>query len=808
MARYDSSGSYQGVPITGCSVDRKPGLSSDSSWVEILTDDLGKIELDTQFRPWADIKRKEIAGPASVYGILKAMSGAGATAGGGSASQAKNGVLQRGGALILESKSSAGAPVDKSDIGGLIKLDPMFVSPSGIREAQEDLARAEEHREGRTIIGLVDIRYWWAKYGTPMFGDYNIVNEYGFYDEAYLNKETKKPLPLSDLLRALCFCLPGAPILSTASIVFTQKFNPPKNIRMRFDLPYVWLYRLLEDYGLDIHLTHESNVYIARRADSHTVGMFSQVPGGSEKRIFQAANHEKKTVYAVEKPEGVFVAGGKRQRRGSFQCAPAYVDEDGQPRLMEDLAVAWGGDYTYAKARRSRFLPGTRAFTDVPGKDSRQIARRRQIADQYFFRFYLPRIMFPTTDKKGSLFANLGKTKHPMTPMLSPVWRQQELDNICGASPTNAAVIAGEELVKTAIIVRASLIKEDFTDNLKGFTKKVQDALQSIDDRVSALAARRTQINKILKELEDGRPKFQMNKVQELLGQDEFQAQAYREFLSTSFLGGLLLLDRDQLQKDANWNAQAGVVKDRATVDLKSIEDKIGKLKAEEKEIKKGLTEAIEAIKKHQLAKMWVNLPYGCVSNDSFNVDPATGAISFNCIAGKMDVPAIRDLENAFLLGDGDVEVTYNYELNNNRPNDYSYWAFLGSSDGGQPTLVEICEPTGIKAAIVKDEELVIYQDEIGEPMNLPEVTQKAARAAGSAMRLQKQQDGYEYQYPGFWEIATDFDQNEVIWAFDGDEATTTIFANHPDGSADGWNSLTKKRDRESVVYKAWLDIQ
>jgi hypothetical protein len=189
-------------------------------------------------------------------------------------------------------------------------------------------------------------------------------------------------------------------------------------------------------------------------------------------------------------------------------------------------------------------------------------------------------------------------------------------------------------------------------------------------------------------------------------------------------------------------------------------------------------------------------------------VDPATGAITFNVLAARLDVPSARDLENAVVIGAGDVEITYNYEFNYNRPSDYSYWAFLAPNDSGNPTLTEICEPTGTKPAIVKDEELVIIMDESNQPMNLPEVTQKAARAAGAAFRVVKQQDGYEYQYPGIWKIATDFDQNEVIWTFDGDVAHTTIFANHPDGSAEGWNSLTKKRDRDSLVYKAWLRIE
>lgn len=605
MPKYETSGSYQGIALQAWSVDRKPGMSSDNSWVEILTSDLKGIDLENQFRPWSSVGRAEPAGPANIYGLLKLIGTVGQTQPRG---KPKGGVLQRGGPLILESKSSAGP--GGAEEPNLVKLDPMFVSPSGIKELYHDLANAEDHAEGRVRVGLVDVRYWWDKYGTPMYGDYNLVNEYGSYDEAYLNKTTKKPLSLAELLQVLCFCLPGSPRLSTASVVFQKGgFNPPKNIRMRFELPSYWLYKVLEDYGLDIHLTAESNVYIARKADAHQVGYFSTVPGGTEKRIYQAANYEKKTIYSVDKPEGVLVAGGKRQRRATAQCAPAFVDVDGKIRLMEDLSTLWDG-YTFTDAMLSRTLPANRAYTDVGGKDARVFARRRAIAEQYFFRYYVPRHMFKRTGKGAAEFVPISKSRHPMMPMLPPVWRVSEVEGICSVEPPATKPAADEDLVTTDFVVRASVVREEFTDNLEAFEKFTGDALKSLSDRKAALGARRNLAIQAEKELEDGRPKIQLNAVQKLLKADEFQVQAFREYLDATALG-FLIIGRENLQKDADWNAQAAIVKQQIKDELSLVEEKLKAINTEEKKLKTALTEAVISVREAKFARMWVNVPYG-----------------------------------------------------------------------------------------------------------------------------------------------------------------------------------------------------
>jgi hypothetical protein len=800
MTRYLSTASYQGIDAIKCSVDRKPGLTSDAAWVEMLIDNLAKIDLKPQFRPWADINRKEFPGPAHMGGVLKALRGAGASqatpSGGGGA---KAGELKRGGPLVMTTTPIGATPGGPSG-GRTVTLKPMFVSPSGIREVEEDLAFARLHDEGTIRIGLVDIRYWWDKYGTPVWGDYNIANEYGVFDKDYLDKGTGKPYTLHNFFEYLCACLPGAPLVSTASVTKTGKFNPPQNVKMRFELPSYWLHRLLEDYGLELHLTRESNVYIGLRGAHHTVRSFTQFAGGNEFSIPDEAEYEKKTIYTVDVPEGVFVAGGRRMRRMVSSCLPCFVDEDGQIRALDDLPKLWGG-YTVKQARQQALLSGEKAYIDVPGKDGRQKHARVQIARRYFWRMYAPAWMFeddPT--RKGVLrYWDVKAKKSPFLPMKDPVFTPEELKTMpevvatASGLPDSAAVLKKLE----APVVRASVIRQDYSDNLDDFRSKMSDAIKALEEKKAAIQKQKAALFQELSEIEDGKPDFEGPS---LLGLDDpVKFRKFREFVN-DLTGRFIAPIEDALQEDADWNARALTIKGRIEAMTKRWEKETNEYNDKINENKKKFLEAVKAVEALSFARMWVNAPYGIAKDASVNRE--TGVITFSDLAAVMDAPAVRDIETAKLVGDGDVEVTFMYEADRNRPNDYSYWCFMAPEKEGEPvSLVEVDEPTGLKPTIYKDESLVIYETETGSSLNLNEISQKAARAAGGILKLGRQQDGYEYKYPGFWQIATDDAQNEVVWLFDGDTASTVILANHPDGSVAGWASLKQKREKESLIY-------
>jgi hypothetical protein len=101
---------------------------------------------------------------------------------------------------------------------------------------------------------------------------------------------------------------------------------------------------------------------------------------------------------------------------------------------------------------------------------------------------------------------------------------------------------------------------------------------------------------------------------------------------------------------------------------------------------------------------------------------------------------------------------------------------------------------------MVRDERIVVYENEDRRALNAEICKKQAQVYADSILGTSYQQDGYAYEYPGFWNIETSDSVNEVSWEFDGDKAHTKILANFPDDDQ-GAKSLTRKRLEESLFY-------
>ena len=812
--RFVTEGTYQGFPLTGWSIPRKPGLSPDTGWVEMPIENLKSLNVKSQFRPWVTLgkngkaKKKEPPGPmhmGAALAILKAIFDTQVEERGGQKNE--KGELRRGGPLTMTSQSLKGQPSEDQ----IVTLDPMFIHPSGIREQEIDLASAALHEEGTIRIAVMDIRYWWDKYGTPVYGNYNVTNKWGSFDEQYFID--KKPSPLGDFMKYLCLCLPGSPTVHPESDCFKGGLAHPQNIKMRFELPSVWLARLLEAYGMEIHLLRQSSVYISKRGGQHSPQFFTRFPGGDDTSIPLSPTYEKKTPYSVDVPEGVFVAGGQRQRRVTTLCEPAFTDEDGQVRRLSELPKLWNG-YTVRQAMAQAVLGHEKAYEDVPHSDGKQWHNRAEIARRDFFKMYAPAWMFDTP--KGTAvvsdFWNSELKTHPFMPMDDPVYSTDEFK-----------LLATEEIALSKILpdaagmvklpnplVKGCTIKRSLSSDLTDFRTKANAALKSLEARRDKILTNIRALGWEIAELNDGRPLWQAFTDPTLRGNilrslnrfgliDIDKLANLKEFTSDLFQGSIASIESD-VQDDVNWNAARKTLAERANGVIDAFKKEIPKLATAILKVRENYASAFRSVERNKYARMWVNMPYGIVANAS--VEKETGIVRFPELAAVLDAPAVRDLETAKLVDDGNVTVTYMYKTKRNRPNDYGYWAFMAPDEpGGKIQLTEIDTPTGLKCAVVKDESLVIYEKEDGQPMNLGDVTEKACRMAGNILGSPRDANGYEYKYLGTWRVTTDEVQNEVQWVFDGDNAWTYIFANHPDGSQNGWDSLSKKRAKEELLY-------
>ena len=60
---YDVSATFMGFPVQGFSIDRKPGVTSDTGYIDLPTELVKKIVVEPEFRLWQSANIKEPAGP-------------------------------------------------------------------------------------------------------------------------------------------------------------------------------------------------------------------------------------------------------------------------------------------------------------------------------------------------------------------------------------------------------------------------------------------------------------------------------------------------------------------------------------------------------------------------------------------------------------------------------------------------------------------------------------------------------------------------------------------------------------------------
>lgn len=790
------SADFQGIPVQGCNIDRKPGVSADHGWIDVEIDQAFRIALVEDFRLWQAGDIKETAGPFTAGSVAK-LRGPGQTQ--TAPTPQAPGKVRRGGFLNMRTTR------DGSE--GIVSIGPLFLTSSGFDELLTDLADAKSHSEGKVRMNVADIRYFWPDNGHPVVGRYNVTAENGEIDPDTVDPSTGRPWTMQKILDYLLLCLPGAPRLIMAK--GTEDVPPPVDLDMKMDPPIRWLRKVLADAKLDLHLTRNSNAYVSRRGNKHVVGSFAENAGGNAVKIQFNPNVEKKTVMVVERPEGVVVVGGQRERRETLAYEPAFTDEDGQIRRLRDVGRLWG--YSIEKARQQATLPSGRAWLDIPGSDPIQQGNRARIAARDFFRLYAPSALFVDSEDEGAVVEGLAtpsgggiktywpfaKRKHPFLPAKDPVWVPNELTLLKRIPLPSAQAKANpndSSLVTTPIFVQASIVKQAFFTDAGAFTIFANGLIRSLTqvrERATGLRDR----NRSLAQAAYRPPKDfeQMGTFEKFFrGLDETVSQVVALVSSNAARAAQVQAETDALNRQIalRYLNQA----ERFEVEINSLTAQINQLQAT-------LNAVRNTISRFGAARMWTTAPWGPVPVGDFSFNRQNGLITFGDLCGVIDAAATYDLELAKLTGDGNVQVTFNHlKRDTGGPSDWTYFVFQADPKGGEPTLVRISEQSNLKPAYLKDESIVIYENEILQAMNVTSCAERARDLARPVLQPSYQQDGYGYTYPGFLRVETDDTVNEVTWAFDGDVAHTRILANFPDG-ANGWRTLTRKALDEAVLY-------
>jgi hypothetical protein len=799
-----SEATYQGYTVHGLSLDRKPGVTSDGGFVEVDLEDVKQILVRDDFRLWQAAELKEAAGPFPMQ-VQKQLARPTVT---DSLPPSAKG-FKRGGTLIMKT-TTKGAPLDP------VILSPMFLAPSGIEETEEDLESAIEHREGRLRVNLVDFRHFWQENGTPVFGRYNLLRANGKFDEETLGPGGE-PWSASDVFDYVTYCLPGSPAIDKASDVFDEtNFPPPVDVDMKLELPVEWLKRLLDTYALECHLTHNSQILLKKRGTKHQVRKFRRSPGAAPAplpAVILPDNppEEKKTIFILDRPEAVMIVGERRQRRVTATCVACFIDEDQKARKMQDLPTLWG--YSLEEAQVQSLLRSEKAYDDIEGKDANQKFARIRIARKYFFKLYVPEMFFtrppappgfgPLQQQAPAEFWPDEKDTHPFLPMKDPWWVPKELKDI-GAVPRPGDPGPGvnrddDALVETDIIVRANIIDQRHVTDVEAVKELVNSFLERHEKVKQELQRERDAKKKRLEDL------VQHKKPNEFryLGPLEEVGVTLGEGLDVAVAAVQTLFGVENiLQKEAR--LRSGLETDKLVMDfeIRELDEKILAVEKDIQKLKANLTAIIRDLEDYGFARLWVNVPWGVVDDARFTVQKERGFVIFNEVVGVMEALGTYDKELTKLNSPGHVQVTYMTDVVLGAPEEFTTFTFMANPkpEEANPILVRISNPTVLKPAVVRDEDLAIYEDEFANPMNIKSVATKAASLARAALDLPRQQVGYSYLYPGFHRVVTDESVNSVAWQFDGDVGTTKIIANNPDIDS-GIAALSRKKRAEDLIY-------
>ena len=791
-------------------------------------EDIKAPEVKADFRLWGAGGFQEPAGPFTMD-LTPLVRAAGATR---TAQTTAASGLRRGGPLVLQTVDPSNGASNPDDT---VKLDPMFISASGIDEILVDLKNVDP-TIGRVRVTVTDIRNWWAEYGTPVYGRYNILLPNGKIDERTKNPKTKEPWTIFESLDYLACCLPGSPIVAfSRDLKKAAKDLPiPVNMLMRHELPIVWLRKLLDVFRFEPHLSKTSNLFFCRRAGKHSVGTFARFADGDKTSIPTAANFQKRTTFILERPEAAMVVGGLRQRRITEPMVAAFIDTDGQIRRMQDLPSLWG--YSLNEALIQALVSSDKAYENIKGPTPRIRLQRIQAAQKFFFKLYAPASLF-TLDVAGGVFGpkvgagvrrfwDFENQKHPQYPALDPWWTPDELKSIGAIArpkPGDKVKVNPKDaaLVQTDVVVRAALVRQREWDDVGPLLKhyetwgKDQDELLAYID--AWIAEYRVELARISESAPDWDQLSALDKAAAILDQAADKALegvgAAADASGGSagpFTSGELKISRDvawvREQQRRSKVRTAGLAA-RIAEQIAALVRRRGEVAKAIQETKNNLTAIVRTVRAYGFAKLWVNLPWGIVDHGEYTFDKENGTLLFNEIAGVMAAPAIDNRENTQLVADGAVAATFGTELDRGDPADMSTWVFMAqkAKDGSPspPKLCRISEPTNLKVFTIEESDLVVYEDEAGRALNATAAANRAADLAASVVGERDQQDGYSYRYPAYWPLATDESVNQVTWLCDDEgRAWTEITANFPEDTSAG-KSLARKLAEEKLTWRA-----
>lgn len=854
MSKVINSATYQGYPVKSVLWKRSEGLGAEVGSVVVDYSVLKQLGLGTPMVPWTgDDGGADIPGGMVISDWWELFGKRPGTRSDHKPFKVPAAGLGISGPLILTSKFLDG----KTET---VQYDEIFVLNA--EEISDNLAKVLEHKEGEIRIDLTDVRHFYGRYGV-IIGRINCRLDNGKYDPKTVKKPgavigegrtvTREEIDgeawsFKDVIQYLFSQLPGGPSVTFMPKGMEKDLPEPEEIDHIGSNAATVLQGVLDNYGLIAKLQPNGTYLVCRRNDDNFLKPGEVAPEINKKKSAERLAYEKLTVNRLDTPGCVMVLGGRLVRQETVGYVPVFKDLDGRWYLLSDIDKVWDGYDIWKVNRQAAKTPG-KYFHDVPpepiqedvsertldsiirtGKGIRGFSAgrsqddlhfgRRRILREQAYRVYAPIGLFdnaPINRNGAPWFSDASSSSISYLPLGDvPLLESQVGEPVPGARK-----IKGDQgkIILSPPVVRGTMLGEAVFTDVAQIVKAYQGVIDGwricLNDHTLAI----TLIKSRLGTLKDDKIK-----ADRLAATAEFVESGLMSRLSNSFLGRVGdPLGQGAAHRKLSREFMARAEKIRFATRSIEIGLEISQEVSESRKLNaEKMIKELEVRRGEDLVRLAVvgglkgvgQLPYGTIPSTAFSLDSRTGILTFTKdVCCTVDRPVVYDRDQLTVYGDGMVSVTFGHPVNDNATSDFT--SIIFSRDGrGSVDVAGANRPTGVKAQVIRDPDLVMYISGDGEPMNLQDCIDQARKKAEPLLQGPDVLDGHRNEFDGFVPCVLERGVNSVqyVWPAKDPEGGTafTYVATHSPMSVGpaGRVQTTKLLDKDGPSRTAAKQVE
>lgn len=755
---------YQGYKASAVLYRRSQGLNPEPGYVELDMKDVKTLKVHARDVPWRPAGGQEIHGQIDIKTYFTLFSNQTVTET-RPLPEPKGGGLNPFGDLVLSSYDEKGGQlVDEH------RYTDVYVDLGGVEAAGQDLAEIETKPVGKARVPLTDIRKWY-KCGSLVCA-INRRLKSGNWDPGTTKDGKSDPWTLREVLQFLLSQLPGSPSMVSYSdpIEKAGQFDPPTNVVGEGEPAAEHLQKLLDHFGLVAGLL-PTNHYVITRKHARRY-QYKEAPGKFGKKLEvpkggSGLHYERRSSTQTDRPPAVAVLGKRRIRRGTFNYIPVLPWIDGRHYPMQAVLDMMG--YSKFSLDAQVFSRSDKKFRDVgpdPGRltggnDGQRHEKHRKILMQAY-RVYAPAFLFPESGGSLSAMPDLQANPHPYLPVKECPWYVRELGGQEIPSDTLRESGDQDEYVLLKPVVRGCRVgRQFFTDfgtvekyfqgQVAGVNKAaaaMRQLLKLKEDELKAIGERLVTADDIAQatfRTDEARNKWKADNAAKFIDINRDSAMAaaalgFGEVFSKKLVsqamgtGVLLNFEIASLLRSITYLKQV----------VGRFDDKIGGWKNQFEVFKR-------VYERRGGVELTYNIPMGVLEDVS--VDPETGLLKSQEPLCHVDKPMFPDGDSAKVVSDGEVTVTYGYELKEN--NIAARTAFLFAPDSQDDRAIPnavfagVCSSSPLKAVSVPMNSRMYLLD-LSTPVNFTACLTEARSKAAPLLEIPRQVEGYTYEIDGF----------------------------------------------------------